>query len=158
MTPRTYKAVPTSPDEADADAEQEKKRRSKTMDQISAKVHALFWVLTAISLIIYLDVGNVVMNDSRINRIALNLTVFSFVANVTICLYLTFWLPYVKKITLPWEIYCPRVIPTATALGLTCMMSAIVAMWSVWGFLSPIIIFFLTLGLIMLTHFIPWPF
>ena len=158
MTPRTYKQVPTSSDQAEVDAEQAKKNRSKRMEQISSKVHALFWVITAVALIIYLDIWNVVMHDPRVNRVALNLSVFSFAANVTICLYLTFWLPFVKKNTLPWEVYCPRMIPTATALCLTCMVSAIVAMWSVWGFLSPLIIFFLCLGLIMSSHFIPWPF
>mgnify|MGYP005993468945 CR=1 FL=1 len=174
MTPSaTYKQVPTSADDAhpdpdlnshtqhlnnDNDTDQTKKIKNKTMDQITAKVHALFWVALAIALVVYLDVRNVVLNDNRVNRLALNLAVFSFAANVTICLYLTFWLPFVKKITLPWEIYCPRMIPTATALGLTCMMTSIVAMWSVWGFLSPLIIFFLTVGLIMCSHFIPWPF
>lgn len=158
MNSPTYKQVPTSSDQADANAEQAKKIRTKTLDQVSAKVHALFWVATAIALIFYLDIGNVVLNDVRVNRVALNLAVFSFFSNVTICLYLIFWLPYVKKNTLPWEVFCPRMIPTATALGLTCIISAILAMWPVWGFLSPLIIFFLCLGLMMFSHFIPWPF
>jgi len=158
MTPRTYTQVPTSSDQAEVDAEQAKKNRNKKIDQISSKVHALFWVATAIALIVYLDIWNVVMNDTRVNRVALNLSVFSFAANVTICLYLTLWLPFVKKNTLPWEIYCPRMIPAATALCLTCLFSSILAMWSVWGFLSPLIIFFLLLGLIMSSHFVPWPF
>ena len=158
MTPRSYTQVPTSSDQLEVDAEQAKKNRNKKLDQISSKVHALIWVAIAIALVIRLDVWNVVLNDPRVNRVALNLSVFSFAANVTICLYLTFWLPFVKKNNLPWEVFCPRMIPTATALGLTCMGSSIIAMWSVWGFLSPVIIFFLLLGLMMSSHFIPWPF
>jgi hypothetical protein len=36
--------------------------------------------------------------------------------------YLTVWLPYVQRITLSWNVYCPRAIPTATAIGLVCAL------------------------------------
>ena len=157
MNSPSYEQVPSS-DQSDKDAAEEKKERAKKLEVISSKMHALFWVILSIMLIVYLDIWKVIMNDTRINRIALNLAVFTFAANIVICLYLTFWLPFVKKVTLPWEIYCPRMIPTATALGLLCMASSIIAMWPVWGFLSPFIIFFLCLGIMMSTHFIPWPF
>ncbi len=46
---------------------------------------------------------------------------------IGICLalafYLVVYLPYVARIELDWEVYCPRVIPTATVAGLlSCVL------------------------------------
>jgi hypothetical protein len=46
--------------------------------------------------------------------------VAAFAANGVIMVYLTLWLPLVKKVTMPWNVYCPRAIPAATALGVLC--------------------------------------
>jgi hypothetical protein len=75
-----------------------------------------------------------------------------------IIIYLTIWLPYIKKITIPWDIYCPNMIPISTALTLATILLSMITFWPVWGFLTPIIIFVLLLGLIFSLHFIPWPF
>jgi hypothetical protein len=90
-------------------------------------------------------------------RIFLNIAVASFMATLCIAFYLTFWLPMVMKITIPWEIYCPRMIPTATFLGVVCFITLIVAFWPVWGFFSPLFIMIFFLGFLVATHFIPWP-
>lgn len=47
-----------------------------------------------------------------------NIAVVAFGINTCITLYLAVWLPYVAKIHLEWAVYCPRMIPTATVMGL----------------------------------------
>jgi hypothetical protein len=89
--------------------------------------------------------------------LALNIAVVALVANFCIILYLTLWLPLVQKITIPWDIYCPRMIPAATFLGVLSYACLIIAFWPVWGFLSPLFISIFFLGAIFGTHFIPWP-
>lgn len=91
-------------------------------------------------------------------RMYLSSAVACFIANVTIMLYLTLWLPYVQKITIPWEIYCPNLIPIATFLSITCMILLMMAFWPLYGMLTPLVIFVLCMGLIFSAHFIPWPF
>lgn len=49
-----------------------------------------------------------------------NIAVVAFGINTCITLYLAIWLPYVAKIHLEWAVYCPRMIPTATIVGLIC--------------------------------------
>ena len=46
----------------------------------------------------------------------------AFGINTCITLYLAVWLPYVAKIHLEWAVYCPRMIPTATVIGLICAL------------------------------------
>jgi hypothetical protein len=71
-------------------------------------------------------------------------------------LYVVMWLPLVKKITIPHEIYCPNMIPIATAIGVSSYILFIVAFWPVWGLLSPLIITIELFGLIFICHFIPF--
>jgi hypothetical protein len=85
-------------------------------------------------------------------------SVFSLTIIVTIFLYLAFWLPVVMKNHIPWEIYCPNMIPVATGFSVLWYISLVVTFWPVWGFLSPLFVGFLVMGAVFLTHFIPWPF
>jgi hypothetical protein len=80
-----------------------------------------------------------------------------FFANIGIFVYLTVWLPYILKITAPWDIYCPNMIPLATGLGVACAFFCMVAMWPVWGILTPLYTAILVIGFIFSAHFIPWP-
>jgi hypothetical protein len=63
----------------------------------------------------------------------------------------------VLKVTAPWDIYCPNMIPISTGLAVSCMVLLMVAFWPVWGMLSPIYITVMVMGLIFSAHFIPWP-
>ena len=141
----------------DDNEEEVKKRKADKLERISAKVHAIFWVASAILLIKYTDVYHLVIYSEKLNRIALNLALVSFFSNMCIMLYLTLWLPLVQKVTTPWEIYCPSMIPTSTALGVTCVLLLMISFWPIWGVLTPLIITIMLLGFLFLSHFIPWP-
>lgn len=91
------------------------------------------------------------------NRISLNLAIVCFVANMGIIFYLTLYLPLIAKVTTPWEIYCPQMIPTSTALGIICLILLNIAFWPIWGLLTPLILMILLMGFLFSTHFIPWP-
>ena len=80
-----------------------------------------------------------------------------FAANCVLCFYLTVWLPHVQRIDLEWNVYCPRVIPTMTVLGLTCGFSLIRGLWPVWGLLTPLILGLVAMACLMSLHFIPIP-
>ena len=90
-------------------------------------------------------------------RISLNLGIVCLTANIIIILYLTIWLPLVVKITIPWDKYCPRMIPAATILGIFSIILFMMAFWPKYGLLTPLIIITLCMGTIFSAHFIPWP-
>ena len=66
MTARRYKKVPQL-EQSESD-ESRKKIASERMEQISTKVHALLWVVTAIAVTVYSDIIKVTVKDSRVNR------------------------------------------------------------------------------------------
>jgi hypothetical protein len=73
-------------------------------------------------------------------------------------LYLTIYLPRIKGITesSAWDVYCPRVVPTMTILGILTGLSVIRSVWPVWGFLSPLILAVEFFGCLFALHFVPW--
>lgn len=79
-----------------------------------------------------------------------------FISNFCIMMYLVVWLPYVEKVSIPYEIYCPNMIPMATAFGVSSYLLFIISFWPVWGLLSPLIITIELFGLIFVVHFVPF--
>ena len=94
---------------------------------------------------------------SQSSRMSLNAAVVCLVANMGIVLYLTLWLPLVMQINIPWDIYCPHLIPISTGLGILCVILFMISFWPIYGMVSPFIISTLLMGFLFMTHFIPWP-
>ena len=70
--------------------------------------------------------------------------------------YLSIYLPYIKRIKLAWEVYCPNVIPVATAAGTIAFLSFVVALWPSYGFFSPAIVLIIMFAPVMSLQLIPW--
>ncbi|GAX23831.1 hypothetical protein FisN_20Hh033 [Fistulifera solaris] len=78
---------------------------------------------------------------------------------VVLATYLCVYLPYFKQLdSSAWPVYCPRVIPTASGLGVLMVVLLIRACWPVWGFLTPLILGIQFMGLLFVSQLIPWPF
>ncbi|RHY28152.1 hypothetical protein DYB32_006944 [Aphanomyces invadans] len=133
--PSSYQRLPLaddgdSPASVDANAEteiEELKKRAQgkppsRAEVISTKIHAFLWIVGAGFLLYYLDVMHVAFRDSRVHRVYFNIGLVCFGINTCITLYLAIWLPYVKKIDLEWNVYCPRMVPTATIVGVVCAL------------------------------------
>jgi hypothetical protein len=79
--------------------------------------------------------------------------------NTALVLYLVVYLPKIKKLSdsSAWSVYCPRVIPTMTGVGISTFLIFVRALWPVWGFLAPLIFGTQIMGLLFGLHFIPIP-
>jgi hypothetical protein len=154
-----YRRVPTATGEP-ADAAAEKRRaalaRSKSAENVSNKIHAAFWVLLAIVVMSSTDFLRVCFKSELVNRLYFNISLALITVNCTIGLYLCIYLPYIARVTLPWDKYCPRVIPTFTVITTVCGCTLLKALWPVWGFLTPLILTSVTLGGMFSLHFIPF--
>ena len=157
MAQRAYRRLSQESETTEVE-EANKKKRGERIDRITAKLHALVWVVLSISIILYTNLLNVAYSDERVNRYSLNFAVVCFVANMGIVLYLTLYLPLVLKVTAPWEIYCPHLIPISTVLGLLVVFLLVVAFYPIYGMLTPLIIGILLMGFLFSSHFLPWPF
>ena len=104
-------------------------------------------------------------SDERIIRPLFNTAMSMFALNTLLLLYLTVYLPWRYPVddtfTTPantpkfWNAYCPRVIPTMTALGVMGSLLLVRACFPVWSFLTPLILGVIALGFFFSLHFVP---
>jgi hypothetical protein len=141
-------------------------------EKVMDKIFAAIWVILAGIVIHYTDSLHVYLllsdddnnnmntntkNKPTANPILMQLVMIGLGINTVLVVYLLFYLPYVKGLndSTAWDIYCPRIIPTISIIGVCIFILLIRATWSVWGFLSPLIIGIEAMGLLFTTHFIP---
>lgn len=134
--------------------------RRSLSERLTDKFFALVWIFLAVVVAYTSDFFNVLLAFPKANRGLLQLAAVCVGINTILFLYLTIYLPYVKGLTdsSAWDVYCPRIIPTVTALSVLCGILLIRATWPVWGFLAPLVLGVEALGCLFALHFVPWPF
>jgi len=60
------------------------------------------------------------MQTTRKNSGYFHVAMMCIGINLCIGVYLIVYLPFIKGVDLEWAIYCPRMIPAATATGVVC--------------------------------------
>ena len=152
-----YRRVPTNEEKTTAAAEkQQRQQRQKTVETISTKIHALIWCILAGVTLVSTDFLVVIFESDKVNRLYFNLALICIAINTVIGFYLCIYVPYIARIDLPWEVYCPRMIPALTIIGTLCGVLLLKALWPVWGFLTPLILTSLGMGAMFSLHFMPF--
>ncbi len=100
--------------------DEEGEQQNSVSERIRNKLHALVWVLVGGGVLYWTNLLRVALFDNRVNRFWFNLATICSAANFIILVYLTVWVTRIKRIKIPWNIYCPRAIPIATILGVVC--------------------------------------
>jgi len=154
MSSRYSRLQTSEPKESVGDA---KKVQAERVERIQAKVHAFVWVGLAVGAMYYVDFFNVAMNNDSVRRGCLNASVACLVCVLCLMSYLIIYLPLFENIRdhKMWDIHCPNVIPIICVLGLSNIVLMNLAFWPVWGLLTPVLIFFMTMGFLLVGHFIP---
>jgi len=156
MTTR-YRRVPQSEGGQEGDNSGDDKRREDRIEYITEKVHSAFWVGISIFIVWYTDLIDKALFSDELDRFSLNIAVLCFVTSTSLMLWATVYLPYTQNPPIPIHLYSPNLVPVATALGLFCLIFSILALWPLYGLLAPIMVLVLTFGVLMSTHFLPWP-
>ncbi|EDO37132.1 predicted protein, partial [Nematostella vectensis] len=117
-------------------------------------VHSIFWMTAAMLVFYYTDFYIAVKVDDRINRPWLYLGTALIGINVIVGLYFVVWCSYYKKVT-DWDQESPALIPVATFSFISGLVCCTIALWPVWSFFTPFIIFTLFMGVVFLTTLIP---
>jgi len=135
-------------------------------ERISDKMHALAWVVVAYCTASYTHFFPTLFTDDRIIRPIFNISMALFSVNVILTLYLTIYLPCkfprsptfnVSAASLEfWGVYCPRVIPIMTVCGVIGSFLMVRSCVGIWGFLTPLVIAVIAMGMFFSLHFIPW--
>jgi hypothetical protein len=118
----------------------------------------VLWVFAALLVGRWTHFIKVIFSDERVVRPILHLAFVGFGINTVMLIYLTVYLPKVKNITdsAAWDVYCPRVVPSMTFVGVVTAFLLVRSTWPVWGFFAPLILGLESLGLLFSLHFIPW--
>ncbi|XP_019620726.1 PREDICTED: transmembrane protein 128-like [Branchiostoma belcheri] len=138
------------------DDSQDRPQQAKEEKLSRINAHTIFWLVASMAMFYYTDIAVALRVDPRINWLWLLPGAVLIGLNVGIGAFLIVWLSWIKGVsTDEWEKRYPSAIPTATASfiigGLCCM----VGLWPVWGFLTPIILFTLFMGVVMVISLFP---
>ena len=132
-------------------------------ERISDKLHALAWVVVAYFTASYTHFFHTIFTDDRIIRPVFNTSIALFSINVILTLYLIIYLPCRFRqspvsASSPefWGVYCPSVIPVMTACGIVGSFLLVRACVPIWGFVTPLILAVIAMGMFFSLHFIPW--
>mmetsp|Transcript_31062 Transcript_31062/g.29894 ORF Transcript_31062/g.29894 Transcript_31062/m.29894 type:complete len:169 (-) Transcript_31062:138-644(-) len=128
-------------------------------ERIIDKIHALLWVCAAIVVARFTHFFHYVLSDKTlVHRPIMNVAIALLVINLVFMLYLAIYLPFIKGIkdSSAWDVYCPRIIPSMTFIGVACILLFIRALWPVWGFFTPLILGIESFGALFILNFIPW--
>ena len=113
----------------------------------------MFWVGIS-SLIIYkTNFFRQVWENPNVSPMFMNLALIALGVNLAILIYVTLIMPLQGKE--PDIEKVPQLIPVMTVAGVFLPIFLIVALWPIWGFLTPIYILVLTFGYIFSLTFLP---
>jgi len=69
-----------------------------------------------------------------------------------VCFFFQVYLPYIAKRDIPsdlWEVEYPLLYPVATVCIIISLLCFLLAFWDVWGLLTPVVLFFIGMGIFM---------
>jgi hypothetical protein len=107
-------------------------------------------MLGAWFLIMYSDFFRNVLTNPLRSPFFVGLSGFCLVASLALLFYLSCFLPFYRGIEDPWDKF-PVLIYALTGLGIGTGLFFIMGMWSVWGIVTPIIVFVL-----FMAFWMPW--
>ena len=136
-------------------AKRSDKRKTEWANYFSEKMHAAMWVAGMCGVLYWCDAYNVVAKHPDVRRGWLYFAIVCWSVVVVIILYLSVWIPHVRKIHYEPNVVAPRAIPTAAVFMVSGSLSFVFAFWPVWGWLTPFILGITGLGLLMSFHFLP---
>lgn len=130
-------------------------------DRCIDKVIALVWVTLAYATHQGCHVSQTLFNTKESHAIQPLLHIVACLLGIQVVLatYLIVYLPYCKQLdSSAWPVYCPRIIPMASVVGVVTVLLLVRACWPVWGFLTPLILGIQGMGVLFALQFVPWPF
>ncbi|XP_073676704.1 transmembrane protein 128 [Garra rufa] len=111
--------------------------------------HSVFWILASVSLTYYLDFFSVVLNHSDIHSwwFCVGLVLLCLcVGLAAFCIVYLEWFRGIKH----YDQEYPAVPAVTTAAFIAASCSLNIALWPVWSFFTPVILFTQFMGVVML--------
>ncbi|XP_016111480.1 transmembrane protein 128 [Sinocyclocheilus grahami] len=111
--------------------------------------HSVFWILASVSLTYYLDFFSVLLNHSDIHSWWFSVALVLLALCVSLALFCMVYLEWFRGIQQYDQEY-PAVPAVSTAAFIAASCSLNIALWPVWSFFTPVILFTQFMGVVML--------
>ncbi|XP_021424305.1 transmembrane protein 128 isoform X1 [Oncorhynchus mykiss] len=111
--------------------------------------HSVFWIVSSVGLTYYFDFLRVLMENEDIKSWWFNLGVILLgicLSLATFCIVYLEWFKGIKD----YDQEYPAIAPITTAAFIAASCSLNIALWPVWSFLTPILLFTQFMGGVML--------
>lgn len=132
-----------------------KRKWVERLNWIWRKLHAGFWVGSAVMMIWWTNFFRVIWESPLVQRTYFNLALACLAFNIFMLGYLAIWCACIKQIEEPWETHLPQAVPVMGLVGILTFLFFLFALWPVWGFLTIVIQFVFFLGFLNAGHFLP---
>ena len=130
-----------------------KQRLSST--RTNALLHSIGWLTAAALLTYYTRLIPAILHDSRIHHVALYSGAAALLASVSSFLYLAFVVP--RRFPASDDLYAlsPTSVHVSLASGVVAYGCWCVALWPVYSYLAPVILFVLGMAAVLSTNCLP---
>ncbi|XP_022106703.1 transmembrane protein 128-like [Acanthaster planci] len=117
-------------------------------------IQTVLWILGSFAVLYYTDLIPAIKEDHRIYRTWLYLGLILMAVHISIGSYLIIFLSWIKKNS-DWEKASPMAIPLATGTFVFGAICLNIAIWPVYGFLTPLMMFTLFMGFVVTVSLLP---
>ncbi|XP_078069257.1 transmembrane protein 128 [Mustelus asterias] len=128
------------------DLEDEEKKKEKPLPRLNT--HSVFWILSSIAVTYYVEFFSTIKTDYRIEGRWFLLGTSLLIISLLIAFYCIFYLEWYRGIG-EYEQYNPTLVPSATASFIAAAVCFNIALWPVWSFFTPFILFTQFMGVVM---------
>ncbi|XP_078398077.1 transmembrane protein 128 [Cetorhinus maximus] len=126
--------------------DEEKKKEKPPLPRFN--MHSLFWILSSIAVTYYVEFFSTIKTDYRIEGRWFLLGTSLLIISLLIAFYCIFYLEWYRGIG-EYEQYNPTLVPSATASFIAAAVCFNIALWPVWSFFTPFILFTQFMGVVM---------
>ncbi|KAM4612853.1 transmembrane protein 128 [Polymixia lowei] len=131
----------------DHDEKSQEEKDAKPLPRINR--HTIFWITASVCVTYYVDFLRVVMENDDIKSWWFNAGLVLLGICLSLAMYCIVYLEWFKGI-LHYDQEYPAIPPVTTAAFIAASCSFNIALWPVWSFFTPLILFTQFMGVVML--------
>ncbi|XP_026873128.2 transmembrane protein 128 isoform X2 [Electrophorus electricus] len=131
---------------SEEDEKSKKESESKPLPRINR--HSVFWILASVGLTYYVDFFPIILENNDIKSWWFTVGLVLLAVCVSLAAFCIVYLEWFRGIKQYDQEY-PAIPPITTAAFIAASCSFNIALWPVWSFLTPVILFTQFMGVVM---------
>ncbi|XP_023852927.1 transmembrane protein 128 [Salvelinus sp. IW2-2015] len=135
----------------DSNEKSQEEKDAKPLPRINR--HSVFWIVASVGLTYYFDFLHVITENGDIRSWWFNVGVILLGICLALAMFCIVYLEWFKGIQ-HYDHEYPAIPPITTAAFLAASCSFNIALWPVWSFLTPVLLFTQFMGVVMLISMI----